>query len=203
RLAGDPIPGAWPAGSPIRRRRLHIQLHQPGDFVLGQCPDMSCFALPAIDLSAVDTGWFDLEIPFDLSEWAAMDPCGGVEVRPVFYVTNDFGENQGGEQNRFALTIDDICLDGPVDTSDPALAHDIRLSPNPTNGELTLRFSAGVPDAARVQVLDLWGRVLQSAPLTTGAAEYQWSVYELPAGIYFVRILTAGRPRWIEKIVKH
>jgi len=78
----------------------------------------------------------------------------------------------------------------------------VQMSPNPTFGELRLVFPDTVPKARYLQVLDLYGRLLQSEALRPGEQSHPFSVASLPAGMYFVRVMDGGVPVWAEKVVK-
>jgi hypothetical protein len=144
----------------------------------------------------------NLEIPYDLQDWNASSLCGGVLVRPVIYLTNPFNDEQGGEATQARIQMDNFCLDGLlVGTNDKDSVRGIRLFPNPTSGELHLQFASGVPRAAQVQILDIWGRVLYREALVTGSMEYYWSGDGIPGGIYFVRVLSEGRSVWVGKLI--
>ena len=61
---------------------------------------------------------------------------------------------------------------------------------------MTVAFRAAAGEPVRVEVFDLRGR--RAATLFDGAApareaRVDWSVRELPRGVYFVRVLSAGR----------
>jgi hypothetical protein len=79
----------------------------------------------------------------------------------------------------------------------------IRLFPNPTTGELYLHFDNPTLSREYLQIIDLWGRVVQAERLQFGIEEHKFTIAALPAGIYFVRVLDAGIPIVLEKVVKY
>lgn len=80
--------------------------------------------------------------------------------------------------------------------------NEISISPNPTDGALTLAFPAKTPQYGTVQILNSSGRLLQSEALQSGEPSHPFSVSSLPAGMYFVRVTDGGVPIWVEKVVK-
>lgn len=94
---------------------LNIQLYQGDVFEMNDCDGITCFDLARIDLSAFDTGWVDLQIPYDLRNWDAVETCDngeGVLVRPAIFVTNAIGSEQGGVETRSSIEVDNVCLQG-------------------------------------------------------------------------------------------
>lgn len=82
------------------------------------------------------------------------------------------------------------------------LPSDFRLQvyPNPTAGTLTVELPQDISlDGATLQVIDLYGRVLQTR--TTLDYRQELDLSGLPAGTYFVRVQTAGQSVWTERIV--
>jgi len=78
----------------------------------------------------------------------------------------------------------------------------LKLFPNPTTGELTLKFTGGAPKAGTVQILNLYGSMLKQDELLSGEQEHTFTLSDLPAGVYIVRILEGERPVWMERVVK-
>ena len=76
------------------------------------------------------------------------------------------------------------------------------LFPNPTAGELTIRFDTATLQKGQLQILDLRGRVVKTKTLLPDLQEHVLSIAELPAGVYFVKVLEDGVPMWSEKVVK-
>jgi hypothetical protein len=78
----------------------------------------------------------------------------------------------------------------------------IHLFPNPTSGDLTLEFKGATPKSGTIQILDLWGRVVQRETLTPGLQEHSFSLENLPPSVYFVEVLDDGVPIWVDKVIK-
>lgn len=77
-----------------------------------------------------------------------------------------------------------------------------KLFPNPTTGELTLKFTGGAPKAGTVQILNLYGSVVKQDELRSGEQEHAFTLSDFPAGVYFVRVLEREELVWIERVVK-
>jgi hypothetical protein len=89
---------------------------------------------------------------------------------------------------------------GELDAQDTAVTVGVKVSPNPTIGAATIRFSLPTPDRVRLRIYDARGvlvRALYDRPLAAGVHEAAWDGLDgearpMAAGIYFVR-LDAGR----------
>lgn len=187
-----------------KRWDFKAKFYQGDNFEINNCDNMNCLQLASIDLSPFDTGWATLEIPYDLKNWDIPELCGGILVRPVVYVTNLFGEEQGADTTRARLQIDNFCIDGMlVGVEENAkLEKGIHLIPNPTHGPITLRFEGVMLKNAKIQIFDLWGRLLRAESLAARVEEHTLSLAELPRGIYVVSIWDEGDQVWIKKLVK-
>jgi hypothetical protein len=74
---------------------------------------------------------------------------------------------------------------------DVVLEHDLEIYPNPTLGRLNLDLKGAweYQEDINIKVLDLTGRVLATS-ITNGAGTVQFDFQDLPAGIYFINIIT-------------
>ncbi len=123
----------------------------PSYSIKDKCEGPDCYEIASIPLPVSDsTEWFDLQIPYDLTGWAApADSCTGllfgVLVRPIVYVTNSFGSNQGAEHTYSYVELDHACFaEGIVAVDEPEKKQGLRIYPNPTTGDLTMELpSAG------------------------------------------------------------
>jgi hypothetical protein len=69
--------------------------------------------------------------------------------------------------------------------------------PNPSAGLLTLQLPTGLSGNARLQLLDLTGRVLRQLPATQ-----QVDLSMLPAGTYTLRLTQPGQPNLVRRVVR-
>ena len=186
--------------------KLHMKLFRGDSFDINNCNGIECYELATLSLSALGSGWHEWQIPYNLRNWDAFDQCGGsnaVLVKPAFYVTNGLMDEQGGEETYSFAQLDNFCFGGQlVSVENPVQKQHIRMFPNPTSGELHIQFSAAIPNDGFIQVVDLYGRLVQEKKLETGQSLQTLSVEALSPGIYFVKITERGFPIWIEKVVK-
>jgi hypothetical protein len=73
-----------------KKWNFKVKLFQGNDFLSRDCVDNNCYELASVDLSSLDTGWAELQIPLDLTNWSVFDSCGGVLVRPAIYLESHF-----------------------------------------------------------------------------------------------------------------
>lgn len=148
-------------------------------------------------------------IPLDGNAGGWMEVAGSFAPQLVtgngflsVHLENDFTEDDPATQS--AVLVDNICIElPPADaTENPLAGLGIRLFPNPTSNDFTLEFMGAVPKAGSVQILDLYGRLLERQNLPPGQQEHQLSLVNLPAGMYFVRVTDGGVPIWAKKLIK-
>jgi hypothetical protein len=68
--------------------------------------------------------------------------------------------------------------------------------PNPTRGDVRLRFHLPEAGPAVIEVFDITGRRcgdLMEQTLAAGPHEVAWNARALPPGVYLARLLVAGR----------
>jgi hypothetical protein len=208
RVAGDPIPGMdvkigrTPPGS-----TMFVVLYQGNTLDIHNCEN--CYKLVSVDgLLPLDSGeWVQIEAPFNLNNWATMDHCGdgeaGVPVRIAVYITSPFGNNQGGLQNGYRAELDNLCLEGTlVSVKNPTERLSLSILPNPNPGS----FSVELPEAAmpgmRFRVVSLTGQVLRELSTQPGSNTQTVHVDDLPAGLYFLQVVSEGKVLAEEKFVK-
>lgn len=79
----------------------------------------------------------------------------------------------------------------------PHAQSDIRIYPNPTDGQLHVETSL-LEEGVNYQILNIFGQCLESGTLTSN----ELSLASYPSGIYFVRLLNQNQPLKTEKIIK-
>ena len=74
---------------------------------------------------------------------------------------------------------------------DVVLEHDLEIYPNPSLGRLNLDLKGAweYQEDINIKVLDITGRVLATS-ITNGAGTVQFDFQDLPAGVYFINIIT-------------
>jgi bacillolysin len=83
-----------------------------------------------------------------------------------------------------------------IDTDEAPLSDALKFSiaPNPTSSSLTLTFSVSSLEEVRIEVIDMWGRTIQTHQTTAVAGDNyaDLNVADLAAGQYVARIITNG-----------
>ncbi|MGB4849347.1 MAG: T9SS type A sorting domain-containing protein, partial [Saprospiraceae bacterium] len=166
---------------------------------LNHCDGPDCYPLASIPFALLDTAtWLDVQIPYDLSDWDVLDSCGdfpGVLVRPYIYVTNALSNDQGGAETFTYVQLDNFCINGTlVAVHDPPQKQIIQIYPNPTTGELILRFTSVHPKSGVIEVFDLYGRLMLTEKLLPDKESHTLSIASLPSAVYFVKVFDKGMP---------
>jgi Secretion system C-terminal sorting domain len=94
-------------------------------------------------------------------------------------------------------------IDGcSVSATNPVNAINLRIFPNPNAGN----FSVELPEAAEpgmvFRIINLTGQVLQEQQIQTGVTTQAVEANELPAGLYFLQIVSEGKVLAEQKFVK-
>lgn len=81
---------------------------------------------------------------------------------------------------------------------------ELALFPNPTEGELNLRFSVNAAQSADVQIQDLFGKVIQNHAVNAavGSNLVMMDTSKLAAGVYFVTVKVGNTQKVMQFIVK-
>ncbi len=215
RLAGDPIPGASvkvgrkpPGGNAI----IQLVPAKAGSPPPHPCQDkaVDCFTIANLeDLLPIEEGdWYDIQIPYDLSDWAAQDSCGdgsgGIPVRLAMYVWNPISADQCTCPTKHAVQIDHLCFDPETVSTkvpDQGMAT-ITIYPNPTTGQLRVNLPTQSGNGNRLEVVDLTGRLLISQVIPTGEWSQQIDLSPLSSGLYFLRWTDGIRTLARQRVVK-
>lgn len=186
-------------------KHLHIQLYQGDQFEMNDCDGISCFEIASIDLEPFDSGWVDLQVPYDLSSWEEADiSCGAILSRVAIFMTTAIGSNQGGQlETRSGIQVDNFCLDGSlVRVKDLPYSNLLRIFPNPNVGTFSVQLPEPAKPGTTFRVTDLTGRLVQEQKTEPGSAQQTVRAGELPAGLYFLMVVSEGKVLAVEKFVK-
>lgn len=82
--------------------------------------------------------------------------------------------------------------------ADPSTRNSINVFPNPSHESMVVQ--SGAAGGMHVQITDAQGRMVQSADAPGNTAAF--SIADLPAGIYFVRVMSGGGAVGMGKVVK-
>ncbi|MBL7804308.1 MAG: T9SS type A sorting domain-containing protein, partial [Saprospiraceae bacterium] len=176
------------------------------------CDGSNCLVLlEQLPESPDSSEWYHLEIPYNLSDWAATDSCGnplpdpqGVLVRPVLYVTNWLGSESGeASETRSMVLVDNFCIDGVlVGTESPFQKGRIRLFPNPNDGAFTVELPEPAAPGMRLRVIGLTGQLCWERAAEAGSTLQTVQVSELPSGLYFLQLVSRGKPTATVRFVR-
>ncbi len=211
RTPGDPIPGAMiKVGRKPPGGGNNIILYTGNTMPWPNCQDASCYSLAVLEdlLPFDDDDWYELRIPYNLSDWQALDSCGdfsgSIPARMAVYVGNYLSEEQqSAGPIREGVVIDNICFQGmTVSTKEQALSGTLRLFPNPTTGHFILELPAPGAPGTTIRITDPTGRLALEATAEVGSEQQQVRAGALPAGMYFVQVLQSGRVVGVSRFVK-
>lgn len=192
------------------RATMAIQLYREDGF---EVPDSSgdwnpirCLRLANIDLSPFEEGWYELQVPYNLSEWTTPDDCGDLQAvlaRPAVYITNALSSLQGGSETFSVVHIDNFCFEGTiVAVKDPFKDAPFRIYPNPNSGAFTLELSQAATPGMAFRIIGLTGQLLLEKTAEAGSVRQTLEAGALPAGLYFVQVVEDGRVVGIKRFVK-
>jgi len=185
-----------------------VQFFTSDNYEFGVCESADCYEVARIELPDSDNPEeeFEVEIPYDISNWDATATCGdqpGVRVRPAIFVTSPFSDEQG-PGSLTVIDLDYFCVDGSVITSqsEPELKQRLLLYPNPNTGQFTLDWQGAPWPEGRVEIAGPLGQTLRSFSVPEGAGQMEIQIADLPAGMYFVKVLSEGRVVKVMRVVK-
>ncbi len=177
----------------------------PPVFSLEECDSLNCFELASVQLPESDSAeWYEVQIPFDLSRWNLLDDCGGVVVRPIIYLTNALGSDQGQEGTFSYAQLDQVCFNGMLVSSKDLTANNlgIKIYPNPNTGQFTVELSNAASNKMSIRIIGLTGQVLYEKTCNPGVALQSLDVKDLSSGIYFLQVMADNRIISFAKFVK-
>lgn len=88
----------------------------------------------------------------------AEDPCGGVLVTPVLYVTNGLWTIQGAD-TKSSVILDWVCIEREiVGIEDHYKNQRVQIFPNPTTGRLNIELDEPVLKDLDIQVINFTGQ---------------------------------------------
>ncbi len=138
---------------------------------------------------------------------------GTVQVLPLSGISQreaiDFvGNNQlyiGNESSPFGAA-ELRMLDLSIYLSEPILPSTLsalQLSPNPAHEQVHLQLDLVTPQNVRIQLYNQEGRLVKNwlhQALPVGQQRWQFSVQELPTGVYYIKVWI-GKERYLKRLV--
>lgn len=206
RTPGDPVPGIPVLiGKPPPPRNLIIGLVNPqaAQPPFGLYPPEGKYLIVLRGFLALeDDDWYELSVPFDLSDWVSLDSCGedpsGYPLHIVIGVSNLLSNDQGDGNIREAILIDQICMDGEPVSLDPAgSSGSYRVWPNPGRESIRLLLPEPALPGTRLRLVNLTGQPLVDGEAKVGQSEQTLDTSGLPPGMYFIVVERNGMARAI------
>jgi hypothetical protein len=98
---------------------------------------------------------------------------------------------------------DDI-VSGSAGLTEGSLVSGLGVYPNPTDGELNIRFNMGNDEDAIIQIQDLAGKITQQniVKAKTGSNLVLVNTNELASGLYFLRLQVGNTQQIVQFVVK-
>jgi len=89
-----------------------------------------------------------------------------------------------------------------VGVEDQTNKTDVKLYPNPTSGNFTVKMSELNSAITDIVVYDIWGQTILSERIQSSSKKYQFSIASQPAGIYIVKLMNEEQEFLTEKVIK-
>jgi len=149
-----------------------------------------------------EDAWYELTVPFDLSNWDAQDSCGddhaGVPLHLAMWVDNLLSSDQGDGNIREAILVDEICMDGELVALDPTgSAGSYRLWPNPGRESIRVELPEPALPGTRLRMVNLTGQTVADQVAAIGQSGQDMTTSGLSPGMYFLVIERNGMTRAI------
>jgi hypothetical protein len=100
------------------------------------------------------------------------------------------------------LRIDNFCLYPTVGTNDIQNVNEFSIYPNPTTGELIIRFEEALNGDTKLEVIDFLGRVSNSQFLKSGTIIQAIDLVGKPSGVYVIRLTETGGGSAQRRVIK-
>ena len=88
-----------------------------------------------------------------------------------------------------------------VGTADPGSPHGIRIFPNPNTGEFNVELTETAAPGTVFKITDPTGRLVLQKPVDAGSQRQLIQATALPAGMYFLQVVTEGKITAVGKFV--
>ena len=115
-----------------------------------------------------------------------------------FYTLNCVMTDSNGCISTHSETIE--CVLVGVDV--PEEFREVRIFPNPTNGELQITNLSGIKGVAEIALLNTVGQVITTVVPTSNADQVSLDLYALPTGIYVLKIQDDSGKSFFRKVMK-
>jgi hypothetical protein len=122
-----------------------------------------------------------------LSNWI----CSSQTGLTMAGICTPFAPEPGGDERS-----DEFEIQGEEPTQD------IKIFPNPNPGKFTVELPEPAKPGTSFRITDLTGRLVKEQKTEPGSAQQMVSAEALPAGLYFLQVVSEGKVLAIEKFVK-
>ncbi len=174
-------------------------------------PPVFTYCPPNITLHGVDDGtgnciattYWPLPISSDNCDNSLTSnsntPCGtgfSEGTHTVNYTSTDLS----GNVSTCTFTVVVVCTSATFNPQNPVSVD--RIYPNPTNGEIIIRLSGVTKNEEEIQIVGVAGNVLLRKVIKQGSETDSFDASWLPAGMYFLQILSKGQVITVNKFIK-
>ncbi len=167
-----------------------IQFFTDEVFAFGECLTNHCYQIGPIELPAGEPNTFyEIEIPYDLSEWFPEDTCEnlGAPIRAAVYVSNLLNDVQG-ISTRTEVFLDNFCTDGTIVATEDPQVSPVNFYPNPAKDIVYIETDLKIDD---IKVSNVNGQDVRIKISADRPSELDIS--SLSTGIYYVFIRTGDQ----------
>lgn len=206
RLFSDPIPGVdVKLGKKWRSTKLYFY---SGSTFSEAASKNELWNLGTIIPPPDTIGWMDINVPYDISKWAAIDTCGdlnkGVVVRIAVKLQGSRSLLEDGPDSGSGALLDNLCIDGQLvsGVQGPNNLYPLRIYPNPSSKDITVKLPEPSSSGMQIHVNSVAGNTLLSLNLIPGTTVQEVLLDALPVGLYFLQITSDGHVIASRKLVK-
>lgn len=201
---------SWSTHFPINNSTMiFVNLVRGDSFPTWPCAGDNCYEIACLQFPEDPNDWAEFQFDYDLRGLLVADDCSGaagptVSLRPVIYISNALHDDQGGIETYSQILIDNICLNGKgvVPTHTPKELSSIRIFPNPNAGTFSVALPQSATPGMMFRITDLTSRLVQEQKTEPGSVQQTVQAGELPAGLYFLQVVSEGKVLAVEKFVK-
>ncbi|RYZ32092.1 MAG: T9SS type A sorting domain-containing protein, partial [Sphingobacteriales bacterium] len=149
-----------------------------------------------------DSRAFTIERASERNDWKVLTTVAAKEGTTQ-YSTTDEQPLAGVNLYRIACKdVDGLMTYSPVRKLEFGTASVFQVYPNPAQDVLLLNMGTALPTETTVQVTNILNQVVLTDRIESNAAGISLPVRALPAGIYNVRLFTAGQELGVKRFVK-
>ncbi|WP_367392162.1 T9SS type A sorting domain-containing protein [Lewinella sp. LCG006] len=170
-------------------------------------PQDGCWTLQEIEYN-----WGDSQVSTGVDTWVSARhtyDCNGLyQVTITGIYTNDAGEIcESSDTEWVSITGCKECLQGSVPSSDQIdqglFGQSIGLSPNPVTEVLLITHNLAPDQQANIKITNSAGQLLKEYNQSVANPTLQFSMADLPAGMYHLLLTSEQGERFTKSFIKH